>query len=51
LCYDASLPDGGQVEAYTHLCETFLPKLIAAGVEEVTVRRLTVDNPFDAFAR
>jgi phosphotriesterase-related protein len=51
LGYDASLPNGGEVEAYTYLCETFLPKLVAAGVDEVTVRRLTVDNPFDAFAR
>ncbi len=51
LGYDASLPNGGEVEAYTYLCETFLPKLGAAGVDEVTERRLTVDNPFDAFAR
>ncbi len=51
LGYDASLPNGGEVEAYTYLCETFLPKLVAAGVDEATVRRLTVDNPFDAFAR
>jgi phosphotriesterase-related protein len=49
--YDASLPNGGEVEAYTYLCETFLPKLVVAGVDEVAVRRLTVDNPFDAFAR
>ena len=51
LGYDASLPNGGEVEAYTYLCGTFLPKLVAAGVDEATVRRLTVDNPFDAFAR
>jgi phosphotriesterase-related protein len=51
LGYDASLPNGGEVEAYTYLCETFLPKLVAVGVDEVTERRLTVDNPFDAFAR
>ena len=30
FCYDASLPNGGEVEAYTYLCETFLPKLVAA---------------------
>ncbi len=51
LGYDASLPNGGEVEAYTYLCETFLPKLVVAGVDEVAVRRLTVDNPFDIFAR
>jgi phosphotriesterase-related protein len=51
LGYDASLPNGGEVEAYTYLYENFLPKLVAAGVDDATVRRLTVDNPFDAFAR
>ena len=51
LGYDASLPNGGEVEAYTYLCETFLPKHVVAGVNEVAVRRLTVDNPFDTFAR
>ena len=51
LGYDASLPNGGEVEAYTYLYEVFLPKLVAAGVDEVSVCRLTVDNPFDAFAR
>jgi phosphotriesterase-related protein len=51
LGYDASLPNGGEVEPYSYLCETFLPKLVAAGVDDVTMRRLTVDNPFDAFAR
>lgn len=51
LGYDASLPNGGEVEPYSYLYETFLPKLVAAGVDDVTVRRLTVENPFDAFAR
>ncbi len=51
LGYDASLPNGGEVEPYSYLCETFLSKLVTAGVDDVTMRRLTVENPFDAFAR
>jgi phosphotriesterase-related protein len=51
LGYDASLPSGGEVEAYAYLCETFLPKLVAAGVDDATLHQLTQDNPFDAFAR
>ena len=49
--YDPAKPGGGKPDPYTHLCEQFLPKLQAAGVAEATVRRLTVDNPFQAFAR
>jgi phosphotriesterase-related protein len=51
LGYDASLPNGGEVEPYAYLCETFLPKLVAAGVDDATLHQLTQDNPFDAFAR
>lgn len=36
---------------YTHLSESMLPKLRAAGVGEPTITRLTHDNPFNAFAR
>src|SRR4028119_1660715 len=31
LGYDASLPNGGEVEAYTHLCETSPPPPVRAG--------------------
>lgn len=51
LGYDASLPNGGAIEPYSYLCEAFLSKLVTAGVDDVTMRRLTVENPFDAFAR
>jgi phosphotriesterase-related protein len=36
---------------FTHLCEHFLPKLQAAGVDEETIRKLTHTNPYRAFAR
>ncbi len=49
--YDPAQPGGGTPRPFTYLTETFLPKLVAAGVPEADVRRLTVDNPFRAFAR
>lgn len=51
LGFDAALPDGGEIEPYAYLVETFLPKLVAADAGEQTIRRLTRNNPFDAFAR
>lgn len=50
LGYDSSLPDGGEIEPYAYLPQTFLPKL-ATEVGAESVRRLTHTNPFDAFAR
>lgn len=38
-------------QPFTYLSETFIPKLLAAGIDETTVRRLTHANPFEAFAR
>jgi phosphotriesterase-related protein len=49
--YDPALPGGGTPKPYTYLGEVFLPKLAAAGVDEATVRKLTVENPFRAYAR
>jgi len=49
--YDPAKPGGGTPRPFTYLTETFLPKLKAAGVPEAVVRELTVDNPFNAFAR
>lgn len=49
--YDPAQPGGGTPRPFTYLPETFVPKLVAAGVPEADVRRLTVDNPFRAFAR
>lgn len=49
--YDPSQPGGGEQKPFTYISEHFLPKLRESGVDEVTVRQLTEDNPFRAFAR
>ena len=49
--YDPAQPGGGAPRPYTHLSDVMLPLLGARGVPEATLRQLTVDNPFAAFAR
>ena len=49
--YDPSKPGGGTPRPFTYISEVFLPKLRESGVDEATIRQLTVDNPFRAFAR
>ncbi len=49
--YDPAQPGGGEPQPYTYLSEIFLPKLRAAGVDAATIRQLTEENPFRAFAR
>ena len=49
--YDPAKPGGGEPLPYTHLSEVLIPKLIASGIDEPTIVRLTHDNPFRAFAR
>lgn len=49
--YDPARPGGGVPKPFTYLFEQFLPRLRAAGVDETTIRQLTQDNPFRAFAR
>ncbi len=49
--YDPAKPGGGQPKPYTHIHESFLPKLRAAGVDEATITQLTHTNPFRAYAR
>jgi len=49
--YDPALPGGGTPRPFTYLSEVFLPKLAAARVDDATIRKLTCDNPFQAFAR
>lgn len=49
--YDPRKPDGGEPRPFTYISKTFLPKLCAAGVDDATVKLLTQDNPFRAFAR
>lgn len=48
--YDPSQP-GAKPQPFTYLSEVFLPKLRAAGVDDRTIRQLTLENPFNAFAR
>ena len=48
--FDPAQPGGGTPTPYTHLNSVFLPKLAAAGVDAATIRQLTHDNPFDAYA-
>lgn len=49
--YDPAQPGGGVPKPYTYLPDQFLPKLRAAGVDEVTIHQLTQANPYRAFAR
>ena len=49
--YDPAQPGGGIPKPYTYLCQHFLPKLRASGVDEATIQQLTHTNPFNAFAR
>ena len=49
--FDPAKPGGGQPKPFTYLAQSFVPALRAAGVPELEVRRLTVTNPFRAFAR
>jgi phosphotriesterase-related protein len=48
--YDPSQPLN-KPQHFTYLSKVFLPKLSAAGVDDAIIRQLTVDNPFNAFAR
>ena len=49
--YNPAEAGGGIPQPYTYLSEVFLPKLRQAGVDDATLRRLTHDNPFQAFGR
>jgi phosphotriesterase-related protein len=49
--YDPAQPGGGTPQPFTYINEHFLPKLRAAGLDEVTLNQLTQTNPFRAFAR
>jgi len=49
--YDPSKPGGGTPRPFTYISEIFLPKLRESGVDEATIRQLTAENPFRAFAR
>lgn len=49
--YDPAQPGGGAPRPFTYLSEVFLLRLAATGVDAATIRKLTCDNPFQAFAR
>jgi phosphotriesterase-related protein len=49
--YDPAQPGGGTPRPYTYLLEQFLPRLRESGVDAATIRQLTCENPFSAFAR
>jgi len=49
--FDPAQPGGGTPRPYTYLTERFLPRLREAGIDEAEIERLTVRNPFEAFAR
>jgi phosphotriesterase-related protein len=49
--YNPALPDGGASQPFTYLTDVFVPRLHAAGLDAPTIRKLTVENPFNAFAR
>jgi phosphotriesterase-related protein len=44
VCHDAQLK-AYEGNGYVYLSETFLPRLRAAGVDEASLRTMTVDNP------
>ncbi|HTD95859.1 MAG TPA: hypothetical protein VK627_02990 [Edaphobacter sp.] len=42
--------NGGEVRDFNYMSDVFLPALHNAGMSEATIRRLTVENPANAFA-
>jgi phosphotriesterase-related protein len=49
--FDPAQPGGGKPRPFTALSERILPMLRDRGVDAATLRRLTEQNPFDAFSR
>lgn len=49
--YDPAIKGGGIPTPYTHLSDVMLPRLSTEGVDDETIRQMTVRNPFEAFAR
>jgi phosphotriesterase-related protein len=49
--FDPSKPGGGDPKPFTYISKKFLPKLRNVGVDESTIEKLTVTNPFLAFSR
>jgi phosphotriesterase-related protein len=49
--YAPGKPGGGTPRPFSYFSEVFIPALHAAGFDDLTIRQLTVENPFHAFAR
>lgn len=49
--YDPAKPNGGNPNSFTYLSDVFLPKMLSAGIGDLTIKKLTQSNPFRAFAR
>jgi phosphotriesterase-related protein len=49
--FDPAKPGGGTPRPFTHLTDVMMPLLRASGVDESTLKILTVDNPFRAYSR
>jgi phosphotriesterase-related protein len=47
--YSVGEPGGGKFRPYTAVFEQFLPALKRAGLQEDEIRRITVENPAQAF--
>jgi phosphotriesterase-related protein len=48
--YHVGEPGGGRYRGHTLLFERFLPELRKRGLDEAAIRRLTIENPAEAFA-
>lgn len=48
--YNPGQPNGGTQRGYTNLVTSFLPKLAKAGFDDAFIRKLTRENPFQAFS-
>jgi phosphotriesterase-related protein len=48
--YNPGQPNGGKQRGYTSLVNSFLPKLKKAGFDNAFLRKLTHENPFNAFS-
>jgi phosphotriesterase-related protein len=48
--YNPGQPNGGKQRGYTSLVANFLPKLKKAGFADAFLRKLTHENPFNAFS-
>jgi phosphotriesterase-related protein len=42
--------NGGEIRNFNYMSDVFLPALRSSGISEATIRRLTVENPANAFA-